>query len=499
MKISKKWTKLDNRGESVVEFVIVAFLIVMITIFVICIEVHAAEPATTTESRTYHTYTKYNIAKGYCIHDFTFTLTGNQRAVGYKYSEGEYFTTYMLYVVDDSLGMGNSHWINKSASPSKLVMTECRPDDNYLYTWEVENEVLAHTHTDILVNMFKNNAMEFGSYNFNVSDMSTIVSDVPLFDNPDALEKYLTTGDNSGMVNKPAPDYNHEYDFSNYQYDINIPLPELSQVTHNGFKVDNVDGYYIDVIMETNFCGVKVANAPLPVILPDYNWVYKRHTYNFTIDDRAINNSVINIKDIYGVDSTEVYWNDFIDWSSEYNTVKKISTYKWYDIGLEDSYKVKHIYNEERFTALGKEECLRQTLRRKTLFYVRLYDKNAKYGQWVKYEINDFVENDTQSSNVTTGVVDGIGIDGKPIVKDEINGYTDSSGNISYRPNVTGDTSVDTANSLSGFKEALNSFTSAIGQLPELVNKLLGFLPWWATALLGCVIVVCVILRVVGR
>lgn len=526
MKIFKKWTKLDNRGESSAEFLLLLILVVMVsilsTIFFTAlfdsIEVHAAEPETTPETKSYHVHTMYNYSDGYVIDDFTFTLTGEQVVVGYKWSEDEYSATYMFYLIDDDFSLGGSHWINRNCAPSKLVRTTYKASDDKILTNENTHITIAWTHTDILINMFKNNAPEFGSeFNLKVSDMSTILCDVPLFDNAEALEKYLTTGDNSGMVNKPAPDYNYEYDFSNYQYDINIPLPELSQVTHNGFKVDNVDGYYLDIIMESRFYGVrltderqgfwdkltnKVSNDYMNARV-DKDWVYAKRNYNFTVDDRAINSSLINIKDIYEIDNVSLYFDEFKQWSSEYNSIRKLPTFQYKYIGSPYPF----LYDEVTFNSFeNKEDYLRNLGQCETTYYVRFYNKDMSYGQWVRFVYGSTLEKDTvsglpiYSGSISNGTVDGVGVDGKPIVGNTMNGRVDSSGNIDYSTSVNDYNAVkNTDIYMDGFKETLNSFTSAIGQLPELVNKLFGFLPWWATALLGCVIVVCVILRVVGR
>ena len=49
------------------------------------------------------------------------------------------------------------------------------------------------------------------------------------------------------------------------------------------------------------------------------------------------------------------------------------------------------------------------------------------------------------------------------------------------------------------FINILKSLYSGMGQLPSLVNAIFGFLPSWASTMIGISLVVIIILRIIGR
>ena len=49
------------------------------------------------------------------------------------------------------------------------------------------------------------------------------------------------------------------------------------------------------------------------------------------------------------------------------------------------------------------------------------------------------------------------------------------------------------------FINILKSLYSGMGQLPSLINAIFGFLPSWASAMIGTSLVVIIILRIIGR
>lgn len=372
-----------------------------------------------------------------------------------------------------------------------------------------------------------------GSWSFGASGISTIAGEyrhyfteeelaqicwtVPLFSNSEELINYLETGDDSGQINKPGPDFTAPHDFSKDLIYQDIPLPELSRLGYNGFVVENIGEYYMDVIMETRLYGVKhvpveydnkyIGNTPVTDAFEwgttaDTAWTYKRHYYNLDAhvpisSANLSSNSAVYIDEIYGVDNYSVFEADFKAWSSEYPESKNLPDYSWTKTGAKLNYSLHYVYDANdnappRVTNNGMAE---------TIYYVRFFDKDMRTGQWVKYSYRCGpydVETETIPGNVVTEIIDGgiITDTGTGVItKDTTIGVTDINGYISYpTPNT-----YSTEYTLTGFVQTLELFANALTRVPAFVNNMFGFLPWWSQGLLGLAVGAAVVMRFLGR
>lgn len=506
MKIFKKWTKLDNRGESSAEFLLLLILVVMVsilsTIFFTAlfdsIEVHAAEPETTPETKSYHVHTMYNYSDGYVIDDFTFTLTGEQVVVGYKWSEDEYSATYMFYLIDDDFSLGGSHWINRNCAPSKLVRTTYKASDDKILTNENTHITIAWTHTDILINMFKNNAPEFGSeFNLKVSDMSTILCDVPLFDNVDALENYLTTGDDSGQINKP--EINLEVD-GVFNPDIDIPKLAVDSIGYNFSFVNGADNLYFE--MKGRWYSVD----DIELYKENLMWKYKYDTLLkgslgtwVMANDRLLSTGNYNFAEL-GAGSFDRFINRSYPIDNRTYTGGTNTLGNWLG-GYNDALsQLKLLLKEPTSIYNGVE------------IYVRFYyfDDNNKpvYSKWTHYYNN--LANSSGSSGTTWDDKDNMftenqsqnGLSDTELDELENTGNSrldvDSVSNYNNYTNYF-DKSEGLVNATFDVFNLIKSLVVGMGDFPTLVNQVFGFLPYWLINLIAISLAAIVVMRFVGR
>lgn len=525
MKISKKWTKLDNRGESDVEFVFVAFLIVMISIFVIMfyyvffsdIEVHAAE-SETEQSETMTEYTFYckkaitssDHGDGFVQATLTFSAPSHVKIFGLR-DPREGYDEFFIYAIDDTRSYGVSRWVNCNYDNNKCVKTFSY-DDGYVSTSEEFYCTLATSSSAIYIDMFSKSTFEFGSYNFFTDLEYSLSPNIPLFDTYEAALSFVRDGDTSGQVNKPESKYNSEHDFTNDRYYEDIPTPELKNVSHNGFNVFNSAGYYLDIICESKYYGVKFEDLGFWkggwTVSRDNNWVYSQHYYNFTTDNRAINLSTVNIADFYGVDNEKNLIYDMKKFSKEYPDCEDLPSYSFgrADSGTASHYHLNYVYSH---MVSGTDSAkLKGTGLAQTTWYVRFYDKDMHYGKWKQYillgggtaisrDIIGLKQEDYLTTNDIEYNSDGeivINTDGNPVISNSMSGVQNSSTGIT---DYSG-TSFDSME-MEDFKSGIQSMIDSIGEFPAFIGKLFSFLPSWVLVFISIGIGAVVLLRFLGR
>lgn len=333
-------------------------------------------------------------------------------------------------------------------------------------------------------------------------------TNIPVFSSSTALLAYLENGDDSGLLNKPQVDYSIKHDFTSDVYTTDIPVPEISNITYNGFVVDNIGDYYIDVLVDSKFCGVKhverlngvTMNSKTWDIAPDNVWVYNKHYYNLSSDvfDCAYSDSHINISEMYGVDIVADFVSDFVTWSKEYPTVKDLPDYSWLKMGLAStSYPNKHIYEAD--SEMTDYMQIMESGQAVVTYYVRFYDSNGRNGRWASYTYQsgyDTIDNSMVGlGTLSSGVID-VNTNGDIYIKDSAVGQVDDSGSITYGSTID---TVDIDSGIEGFMNVMLLFEDAIGSVSGFVASIFGFLPWWATSILGLGLTAVVILRFAGR
>lgn len=345
----------------------------------------------------------------------------------------------------------------------------------------------------------------FGScIRFNGVQRADVEMDCRYFPSFDDLVYYLKTGDSKNQINRFMTD---AHNFSNDTVDASIPLPEVSNVSHNGFTVENIGSYYVDIIMESRLYGVKHEVIENAIefsgnynCVPDFNWVYDSHYYNICDSvDVAYNKGTINIKEDYGVDNVGNLLDSFRAWSAEYPSTNKLPDYSWTKIGVwQKEYISNHVLNIE--SDVSVEQQLFNSGQAETAYYIRFVTENEVTGQWIHCVYRDgYATVNNGAVNTGTTIVGSTDIDanGNIIIKDQVQGTVDDEGNISYVPSIN--TGVDSGAALAGFTETVQQFGNAVGSLTGFIGNIFGFLPWWCAALIGLGIAVVIILRVVGR
>ena len=140
--------------------------------------------------------------------------------------------------------------------------------------------------------------------------------------------------------------------------------------------------------------------------------------------------------------------------------------------------------------------------------YVRYYvvcdDGSIKYSKWTHY-FNNLADADgstgsivDDASNMNNGNQSDKGLTDSDM--DNVENSGNSRNDVDAKP--SNDFSVE-INDITGlfnqFINILKSLYSGMGQLPSLVNAIFGFLPSWASTMIGISLLVIIILRIIGR
>lgn len=305
----------------------------------------------------------------------------------------------------------------------------------------------------------------------------------PVFENKEALSNFLESGDLSGWINRPDVDYSAKHDFSKDVYDPEIPTPELSNLSYNGFSITNIDGYYLDLIVDYSLLGVKTYKEGFQnyKLEADNDWKYTSHYYNFTLDNRAFSQDVLNINNTYDVDIEHDLIEDFKQWSLEYPEYKKLPTFSFFsqDLISSQKYSLYHVYKNGSFSDSQQLINSEQGL---VYYYVRFYDSQGNYGQWVRYGFRSRCQN-LGTTNIVTSDLISIGSvksdsSGNPVVDDVINGSQDKeTGEIGFNSNYVGIDISDVNSFFSYIRVIFNSISSGLDSFGSLISACFGFLP----------------------
>jgi len=440
------------------------------------------------------------------IWDYSFTYTGEYEVLGYLYNND-----YVCFIC-----IGKDNFRIPTSGTRTLVNT----DDTVTEVKMGDINIQEFTLERVLQGNIEGQGF-ISSHYVNVQDDKWSVSGAKIFSSIDTLGNYLRSGDTSGCINK-FDNYGNEHDFTADLIDASIPVPVLSNVSHNGFTVDNIGEYYVDVIMYNRLYGVKFAlqgqssttigdytfptgggmgtSADMWMLVPDNSWVYKENYYNIADHtDFAINKSKINIYEDYGVNVEQDLVTAFEEWSVEYPATKHLPSYKWTLMGHDKEYLAYHVIDATSDVPLLTQ--VKKSGQAATTYYVRFYAADGSTGQWCSYTYQDghaTINNGVNSDGkIVSGTVELDSL-GQIHIKDEIEGSVDTDGNIIYGA-VDEFAGLNMDASLNSFKSTLDSFFGALGAIPSYISTCFSFLPWWCTALMGLGIGAIVILRFMGR
>lgn len=284
-------------------------------------------------------------------------------------------------------------------------------------------------------------------------------------------------------------DYSYKHIFSSDKYSNEIPAPELSAISHNGFTLLNNSNndYYVDIILESNLYGVKMeknAGTWLPVV--DTDWIYNSHYYNFADTSQiAINNDVIYIPNLFSVNPESDLVDDFKKWSSEYSSYSSLPSMSFLkrSTAARTRYVDQFLFKDN--SKYSDSEQLRFSHMAESVFYVRYYNKSMVYGPWVRYKFRD-----GYVAEVIDGTLGGAYIDvGQVDVDEDGNVRVDEKGNPVVSDNVSGRQDYDTGETNYGdssFSFDLSDISKFFDYLKKIFESILGSLSSFSSVVAAC-------------
>lgn len=291
-----------------------------------------------------------------------------------------------------------------------------------------------------------------------------------------------------------SSDYSYKHIFASDKYSTDIPAPELSAISHNGFTLLNNSNndYYVDIILESTLYGVKMeknAGTWLPVV--DTDWIYNSHYYNFADTSQiAINNDVIYIPNLFSVNPENDLVDDFKKWSSEYSSYSSLPSMSFLkrSTAARTRYVDQFLFKDD--SKYSDSEQLKFSHMAESVFYVRYYNKSMAYGPWVRYKFRDgyvaqVIDGTLGGAYIDVGQVDtddsgNVRVDekGNPIVSDNVSGRQDyDTGESDFSD---GSFSLDLSDVTKFFdylKKIFESVTGALSSFGSVVAACFGFLP----------------------
>lgn len=330
----------------------------------------------------------------------------------------------------------------------------------------------------------------------------SISTNIPIFDSLESARTYANSGDDSGQINKDLSNVTHL--FSNDLIDTNIPNVELSNLSHNGFKIVNYsEEYCVDLYVESFFNGVTIDKiAGSYVCVTDYDWIYAKHIYNFAdgYGKQNLTYDGMDMRSVYSVYNQENLIEDFRNWSVAYPNLWDLPDYSWTKAGASNTnYTMKYILDEDETEATHEKQLMNAELGQ-TVYYVRFYkvvDNEKIGGYWTKWTFRDGVA--IGSDIITAGQVN-VDSNGDIYITDEVDGWQNKdTGEVDFTVDIMDYTDFSESGSFTWFFDVLEDTYDGLSGFPKLVSKVFGFLPSSIVVLLGLIIGVCVVLRILGR
>jgi hypothetical protein len=319
---------------------------------------------------------------------------------------------------------------------------------------------------------------------------------------------YLQTFLHSLTFTDIPANYLNKHNFKNDMVDYSVPVPELYNLSHNGFSISNYDGdYYIDIVIESCLYGAKhleTANSLLSEqnsydIVADTDWVYASHYWNIAdYSNIAVSQQNIDIKSLWGVDNLSSLIDDFKAWSEEYPTHRDLPDYnffKHYNASYSAAYMLRHIYRDNA----SEDGVLLSSGRAQTSYYVRFYDKDMNCGQWVCYTYRDgeYVNNSKLYPEISVSNVSS-DASGNPVTSSTQSGYQTEDGTGDYSVSYPSTDDISTLDT-TPIWEVITNLVASLGQLPSLIGSVFVVMPSWLINMIWAGLGAIVVLRFLGR
>lgn len=333
----------------------------------------------------------------------------------------------------------------------------------------------------------------------NIGDMSCTSY---VFDSVESAKAYYENGDRSGILSYPPADVSVSHDFNADVYDANIPVPELSDLHHNGFTVNNrQDGLFLDVIVYSKFYGVThetrsnlasnaagslagVGGSSVPVYPADESWEYASHYYNFADgSEKSTVESVVDISEVWDTDNEQTLIEDFMRWTDEYPAHAGLPDYNFFKHNSSAWTQEWYYHNYAHSPGTTPAQKLALSGQAETTFVVRFYDRNMNCGRWISYTYKN--AGHYGDDTVTMGLVDGSTSGNTPVISNPQTGKQDSDGSLKldgFTSNGVTSDGIDTTNIFTVLSSLLSSlnrissmFTSVISSIMEMAEMFAEF------------------------
>ncbi len=404
------------------------------------------------------------------------------------------YSKYPLYVFHNT---SNKGYYLKAYNPDKKQILSVYNGADYIRIDNCSHEVYDEDSGNLLTlqSWLKDRYFSAGINAYHGGAYISCSTDLYVFDTDADAKAYFETGDTSGAVQEPDPEYKYDYDhdFRKDEGDPDIPVPELKNLTHNGFHVDNADpSRDIEIYMTSTFYGLEhsYVNTSMNVSGTDSyvyykydpDWVWNTHRFNLINTDISYSDADIDIKKMFGVDNVGALVEDFKSWSGQYPSHKILPDYTFmkYNSALYDTnYKRCHVYS----SSVGSDDAEKIKLsgQASTTYYVRFCqyvpDEGYTYGKWVSYT---YKPNGLGARD--DGVIGGVDADpdtGDPVIRDPVTGKIDpDTGDIIIDP--TGGMDIDFSDSLSVLQNALSNikqFITEFTSFSEFLASAFTFIP----------------------
>lgn len=334
---------------------------------------------------------------------------------------------------------------------------------------------------------------------------------------------------------------------TDFQFIRQVKISPCYRVPHLSYYIGqpvtiyyNADGS-IDKISNPNTPGVLDESIPIPVLSVNndngtFLFTNAQNDYKFELKGRFWSTD-----DFYVFRKTpSLVWqykyltllkNSLTTWVSVGDNMSTLSTYSFGDLGAESWNDLISTYPiENRNIITGEQQgwfswanitgyndavtTLKTLLSTPySLFngyevYVRYYvvcdDGSIKYSKWTHY-FNNLADADGSSgsivddaNNMNNGSQSDKGLTDSDM--DNVENSGNSRNDVDAKP--SNDFSVEISDITGLFNQFINilkSLYSGMGQLPSLVNAIFGFLPSWASTMIGVSLFVIIILRIIGR
>ncbi|MDE6016518.1 MAG: hypothetical protein K2H41_12625 [Acetatifactor sp.] len=351
-----------------------------------------------------------------------------------------------------------------------------------------------------LVDKFYGVGMDLGSLSFNCNCY--------VFDSLESAQAYYKNGDISGVVSRPGPDYDYDHDFREDVYDASIPVPELSNLSHNGFHVNNADPTRdIEIYIESTFYGLKHNTSgstvetdatSRPILFTyDSSWVIGTHRFNLINTDISYSDADINIKEMFKCDNVGALIGDFKEWSKEYPKHENLPDYTWYKFQNDhytNDYRNYHLYSH----SVGKteEEKLKLSAQASTTYRVRFCQyipgEGYTWGKWATYIYTPAGYG--HKDNTTVGDTEADPDTGRPIIKDPKPGLQDPDGNITFPDKFAPSNLGEMIEDVMGTLQGMSSF---FGEFPAFLASTFAFIPSFIWAIIGAGLIFVIIVTII--